>query len=79
MVIKSIVVLLVCLMATALSAHVKIGNWDPIKKDWSGYNPACDHQCRKSQGVICGENVRQCCAKDQCNKKLGFSICKKVV
>lgn len=79
MVLKAVVLLLACLMFVAMSAHVKIGNWDPIKKVWSGYNPACDNQCTKAQGEICGDNVRQCCTKDNCNKKLGFKICKKVV
>ena len=54
MAIKYLVVLLATLAFLCSSAHVKIGNWDPIKKFWHGYNPACDSQCTKSQGIICG-------------------------
>jgi hypothetical protein len=33
---------LVFLFCISTAAHVKVGNWDPIKKQWNGYNPVCD-------------------------------------
>lgn len=75
MVTKNLVVLLLILYS-ALSAHVKIGDYDSTTKTWRGYNPACDDQCTSQKGEVCGTNVRTCCTKDQCQPKLGFPICK---
>ena len=60
----------------AWGAHVKIGHYDPKTGTWSGYNPACDEQCRAQKGEVCGANVRSCCSKNACENKLGFNICK---
>ena len=76
---KYLIVVIAFLLTASTAAHVKIGNWDPVKKLWNSYNPACDNQCTKAQGVICGANVRQCCVKDQCITKSNFQICNKKV
>jgi hypothetical protein len=35
-------ILLLILVCIAVAPHVKLGNWDSEKKQWNGYNPACD-------------------------------------
>jgi hypothetical protein len=72
--IKNLVVVLF-LASLTLTAHVKIGRYDPVTKTWHGYNPACDEQCLTQKGEICGTNVRSCCSLDECENKLGFNIC----
>lgn len=72
---KNLVVLLL-LALTAYTAHITIGHYDDKTKTWRGYNPACDDQCHVAKGDICGVNVRSCCAKDQCQNKYGFNLCK---
>lgn len=70
-------ILLLVLCYTVFSAHVKLGIYDPITKTWSGYNPACEDQCKEAKGIQCGSGVKQCCAIDQCKTVRGFQICKK--
>lgn len=69
------IVILASLCYVAMNAHVKLGNYDPVTKTWSGYNPACEDQCKQADGVSCGSGVKKCCVKDQCVTKRGFKVC----
>jgi hypothetical protein len=63
------------ILSMVLGAEFEVGVYNKTEKTWRGYNPVCDDQCLAKSGIICGENVRQCCTTGQCNNKYGFMIC----
>lgn len=72
--IKNLIVAIFLVYLT-VAMQFSLGVYNPKQKTWRGYNPICDDQCSASNGIICGNNVRQCCASDQCINKSGFFIC----